>query len=51
MTIEEALKILDIVKCDSLRYCRKLTYTPTPQDVGRAIEVVENYIENMQKNH
>lgn len=44
MNLEEALKILHIVKCDNLSYARDLSYSPTPQEIGRAIEVVEDWI-------
>lgn len=50
MQLEEALKILHIVKCDNLHYCRDLSYTPTPQEIGCAIEVVENFIDSLQLN-
>ena len=40
MGINEAVKILNIVKSDNLGYCRNLSYTPTPDEIAQAIEVV-----------
>ena len=48
MPLEEAMRILHIVKFDNLHYCLDLSYTPTPQEIGRAIEAVENYIASLQ---
>lgn len=45
MSLEQALNILHIVKCDTLGYCRDLSYTPTRQEVGKAIEIVEDYLD------
>lgn len=48
MDLEKALEILHIAKCDCLGYCRDLSYTPSRQEVGKAIEAVEDYIERIQ---
>lgn len=45
MSKEEALEILDIVKCDSLGYARDLRYTPTLEEIGEAIQVIEDILE------
>lgn len=44
MNLEKALEILHIVKCDCLGYARDLSYTPTREDVGKAIEVIEEEV-------
>lgn len=49
MNLNEALNILHIVKCDHLGYARDLSYTPTRQEIGRAIEVVEEWIASAGK--
>lgn len=48
MNINEALEILHIVKCDNLGYCRDLSKNPTPQQIGQAIETVEDHIIRLQ---
>lgn len=40
MSIDEAIKILEIVKCDNMGYCRDLSYTPQPEEIGEAIEIL-----------
>lgn len=45
MSIEEALKILEIVKCDNLGYCRDLSFNPTRAQIGQAIETVLQLVE------
>ena len=40
MDLNQALKILHIVKCDTLGYARDLSYTPTRAEIGQAIEIV-----------
>lgn len=40
MDLQKALEILEIVKCDNLGYARDLSYNPTPQEIGQAIETV-----------
>ena len=41
----EARKILNIVKCDNLGYCRDLSYTPTNVEIGQAIQVIEDLLD------
>lgn len=48
MDINEALEILHIVKCDHLGYPRDLSKNPTHQEIGAAIEAVENHIVLLQ---
>lgn len=45
MHLKKAMKVLHIVKCDNLHYCRDLSYTPTNKEIGEAIETVEQVIE------
>ncbi len=45
MELEQALKVLHIVKCDLLAYARDLSYTPSRREIGLAIEAVEEYLE------
>ena len=40
MSIDEAIRVLEIVKYDNMGYCRDLSYTPQPEETGEAIEVV-----------
>lgn len=47
MEIMQAMHILHIVKCDNLGYCRDLSYTPSPEEIGQAIQVVENLLETL----
>lgn len=41
MELKHAMKILEIVKCDNLGYCRDLSYTPTAEEIGQAVETVQ----------
>lgn len=50
MTLKDALRILGVVKCDNLGYVRDLSYTPTPQEIGLAIEVIEDICYPMLDN-
>ena len=48
MTLEQALKILHIIKCDLLGYCRDLSYTPNKEEIRQAFDVVEEFVEAHQ---
>lgn len=45
MTLEEAMRVLHIVKCDLLGYARDLSYTPTKAEIQQAFDVMEAHIE------
>ncbi len=44
MTMQEAIKILEIVKWDKLGHYRDLSFTPTSKEIAQAIETVLQYI-------
>lgn len=44
MDFETAMNILHITKCDMLGYARDLSYTPSREEIGRAIEALEDYL-------
>lgn len=46
MTLEQALRILHIVKCDLLGYARNLSYEPTKEEIRQAFDVVEGFVES-----
>lgn len=45
MQLEQAMRILEIVRCDTMGYARDLSYTPTRQEVAKAIETIQEYVE------
>ncbi len=44
MTIQEAIQILEVVKCDRLGHCRDLSVNPTSGQIGQAIDTLLQFV-------